>query len=159
MKKMANDGFKICEFCGCHTNAKLRRCCIAGYEADLRKSLIPKLWEEQKMSEKLHVRLRQAIKDRDKIDEEVRRLEKRIKEEEQMKIPMVRKARIFDDDRIIIRLREQAKHLFEFVDNNIIILDSCGRLCNNWSADEEKHNQSNMAEYSNVETLFEGDLE
>lgn len=28
------DEFKICEFCGCHTNAKQRFCCDAGMNAD-----------------------------------------------------------------------------------------------------------------------------
>lgn len=26
--------FINCEFCGCYTNAKLRRCCDSGYRAD-----------------------------------------------------------------------------------------------------------------------------
>lgn len=28
------DGFGICDFCACSTNANLRRCCDAGYRAD-----------------------------------------------------------------------------------------------------------------------------
>lgn len=34
--KRARDGhgFGHCEFCGCLTNANLRRCCDAGYRAD-----------------------------------------------------------------------------------------------------------------------------
>lgn len=31
---MASDGFFTCEHCGCETNARLRRCCDAGYRAD-----------------------------------------------------------------------------------------------------------------------------
>lgn len=27
--------FRLCQFCGCNTNARLRRCCEAGYEDDL----------------------------------------------------------------------------------------------------------------------------
>jgi hypothetical protein len=27
-------GYRICEFCGCHTNAKARACCDAGRDAD-----------------------------------------------------------------------------------------------------------------------------
>lgn len=29
-----SDGFYYCEFCGCHTNARFRRCCDKGNEAD-----------------------------------------------------------------------------------------------------------------------------
>lgn len=30
----ASWGYRICEFCGCHTNAKARACCDAGRDAD-----------------------------------------------------------------------------------------------------------------------------
>lgn len=32
---------RTCEFCKCRTNAKLRRCCDAGYKADLKPSPQP----------------------------------------------------------------------------------------------------------------------
>ncbi len=33
--RFGTDGFRDCNHCGCHTNAKLRRCCQAGYEEDI----------------------------------------------------------------------------------------------------------------------------
>lgn len=38
IKIEAGDGFRKCQFCGCNTNAKLRRCCNQGYETDLAQS-------------------------------------------------------------------------------------------------------------------------
>lgn len=32
-----SDGYRTCEFCGCHTNAALRRCCEKGMAADKKK--------------------------------------------------------------------------------------------------------------------------
>lgn len=34
LKKYELDGFYICEFCKCYTNAKMRACCNKGREAD-----------------------------------------------------------------------------------------------------------------------------
>lgn len=33
-KRIMKDEFYYCEFCGCHTNAKMRACCEKGREAD-----------------------------------------------------------------------------------------------------------------------------
>lgn len=34
---MSENGFRICEFCGCNTNAKMRACCNEGRDADCQK--------------------------------------------------------------------------------------------------------------------------
>jgi hypothetical protein len=33
--ELIDEGLRICEFCGCRTNAHLRACCNKGREADL----------------------------------------------------------------------------------------------------------------------------
>ncbi len=34
-----SDGFRTCQFCGCRTNAKMRRCCPKGTEKDENRSI------------------------------------------------------------------------------------------------------------------------
>lgn len=29
-----SDGWRVCEFCGCHTNAQMRACCQKGHDLD-----------------------------------------------------------------------------------------------------------------------------
>ena len=46
--KWVDPPFRICEFCKCNTNAKLRRCCDKGYKADLEKSKKKRLpWDDR----------------------------------------------------------------------------------------------------------------
>lgn len=114
------------------------------------------LLEEQKMSDSLHVRLEQAIRDRNKINEEVERLEKRIKEDE--KIPMVRSAIwVESENRIIIRItKNMKKSIMEYSHSNVFLFDKEGCLCNHYPIEDDIQN---MDCYMNVETLFEGELE
>jgi hypothetical protein len=53
-----SNGFRNCEFCGCHTNAQIRRCCQKAYEADHAKLL--SVVEGARAAAKRHIERRRA---------------------------------------------------------------------------------------------------
>ncbi len=49
------DGFRHCQFCGCHTNAKVRQCCQAGWRDDNWPAAAPVAVQATEQADSVHL--------------------------------------------------------------------------------------------------------
>jgi len=81
---------------------------------------------------------------------------KSLREEQSVKVPMVRSAKISGENRIIIRITKNMRdRIMYYLSDNVFAFDKEGILCNHWS----ENNMNRINQYYSIETLFEGELE